>query len=153
MSTVEESVPNATPANVEEANPAPSDAELRTLVEKLALQHNESLKQLAALQAQQNQKSVTRLVVPRERKIKRFSGAPETVPTVEDFVEEVRSIFKAPEMPPNESLDFILSYLDNSYAASCICHSGSGEPGRGHPCITHRYLIISLLHRSTKFCL
>ena len=47
-------------------------------------------------------------VLPRERRLKKFLGKKtDNEQTVEDFVDEIKAVFKAREMSPGEQADFI----------------------------------------------
>lgn len=112
MSEVDDSSSTGSPS----ASNDTSVDELKTLIEQLQQQYNESATELAAIKAKTPMptNTVSRIIVPRERKIKRFSGlTSENAQSVKDFVEEIQSVFQAREMPPHESLDFIISHLDS----------------------------------------
>ena len=119
------SSPDNQPEQPEQNEESGSASDLKALVERLSAQHDEALKQLAALKAQQEKPPVTRLVIPRERKLRRFSGSPDSSLSVDEFVEEAVSIFQAREMPPHEALDLIVSHLDSPAKDEVKLHPAS----------------------------
>lgn len=68
--------------------------------------------QLARLQLASNSRPATQvLYVPRERKIRSFSGKDGEL-TVQEFVEDIESLFRAREMSNDEKCDLIVSHLE-----------------------------------------
>ncbi|KAK3752672.1 hypothetical protein QZH41_006484 [Actinostola sp. cb2023] len=94
----------------------------RTLQEKVELLLKEqevAKKALEDLQNPSRSSGVKRqfVVVPRERKIKTFSGRPKdgsSEQTIEEFIEEVKTIIGARDMSKAEQLDFITSHLEGA---------------------------------------
>ena len=96
-------------------------ADLQKKVEELTRQYAEAQATLEEMQDQQAEPqaasaSTTKqrvVVLPRERRLKKFSGKKtDNEQTVEDFVDEIKAVFKAREMSPGEQADFIKSHLE-----------------------------------------
>ena len=88
-------------------------AELTAMIADLRKEQQASQQKLEALENQPTSTQQIRptIILPRERKVRHFSGADSG--TVEDFVEEIRAIVKARAMGGDEALDFVLSHLDS----------------------------------------
>ena len=97
-------------------------ADLQKKVEELTRQHAEAQ---ATLQEVQDQQAVPQaantstepkqrvVVLPRERGLKKFSGKKaDNDQSVEDFADELKAVFKAHKMSPEEQADFIKSHLE-----------------------------------------
>lgn len=101
------------------AEAQPSLEDLKLLIAQLQQQQENSQQALAAITQNKLSSStapqvISKVVVPRDRKVKNFSGSDsDSWPNVEDFIEEIEGIFKAREMTNDVALDFILSHLEN----------------------------------------
>lgn len=95
------------------AENTPTVTELTELIAALKHQQENSEKALAELQKHKPEQKAARIVIPRERKIKPFSGAGDSSQSLEDFIEEVECVFAARNMGQTESLDFLLSHLES----------------------------------------
>ncbi|KAK3753252.1 hypothetical protein QZH41_004468 [Actinostola sp. cb2023] len=96
-----------------------SRAEYTEKVELLLKEQEVAKKALEDLQNPSRSSGVKRqfVVVPRERKIKTFSGRPKdgsSEQTIEEFIEEVKTIIGARDMSKAEQLDFITSHLEGA---------------------------------------
>ncbi|KAK3729825.1 hypothetical protein QZH41_016099 [Actinostola sp. cb2023] len=92
---------------------------LQEKVELLLKEQEVAKKALEDLQNPSRSSGVKRqfVVVPRERKIKTFSGRPKdgsSEQTIEEFIEEVKTIIGARDMSKAEQLDFITSHLEGA---------------------------------------
>lgn len=102
-------------------------ADLSKKLEELTTKYAETSQALLELQQKQAQQQPTQssstaseqtesqkiVVLPRERRLKKFSGQrTEGQQSVEDFVEEIRAAMAAREMAKGEKVDFIKSHLE-----------------------------------------
>ena len=80
----------------------------------LQSQINSLQEQLAQFQVSSTTRPVSQLLyVPRERKIRSFSGHEGDL-GVQEFVADIQSLFRARSMSPEEQCDLILSHLEGS---------------------------------------
>ena len=100
-----------------------AEAEEQTEFERLQALVNQMQDRLnALLEAQEAQavpvpveQEVKVVFAPRERKVRKFSGTPtEEYYPVQDFLQEIQSVFDARRMTPAEQADYIISNLEGS---------------------------------------
>ena len=90
-----------------ESGDAPSGFGLQTQINSLQ-------EQLAKFQLSSTTRPVSQLLyVPRERKIRPFSGHEGDL-GVQEFVADIQSLFRARAMSPEEQCDLIISHLEGS---------------------------------------
>ena len=90
-----------------ESGTAPSGFDLQTQINSLQ-------EQLAKFQLSSTTRPVSQLLyVPRERKIRPFSGHEGDL-GVQEFVADIQSLFRARAMSPEEQCDLIISHLEGS---------------------------------------
>lgn len=100
-----------------------AEAEEQTEFERLQALVNQMQERLNALPDARGAQAVpapveqeVRVVfAPRERKVRKFSGTPtEEYYPVQDFLQEIQSVFDARRMTPAEQADYIISNLEGS---------------------------------------
>lgn len=97
-----------------------TEEEIKSLMEKVeAMQkeQHEARKKLDELQtAQPSSTSASGdaakfIVLPRERKVQKFSGKTDSTQGVDEFIDDVKAVFSSRKMSTEEQVDFILSHL------------------------------------------
>ena len=100
-----------------------AEAEEQTEFERLQALVNQMQERLNALPEARGAQAVpvpveqeVRVVfAPRERKVRTFSGTPtEEYYPVQDFLQDIQSVFDARRMTPAEQADYIISNLEGS---------------------------------------